>query len=330
MMPSHIANPRIAIPLGRILLVFSLAICTSAGAQFDKPGRIVVGGPPGSSQDLLARLFAEKFREAAGRHYIVENRPGAGSTIAVDTVARSAPDGSTLLISPIGPLLIEPVFNPKLPYDTFRDFTPIAQISTSYVVYAIAQKVPVKSLAEFFPAVRADSNLGFYSTAGTNGIPYLFSVLLQRAAGITMTNVPYKSALDAVKAVASGEVPAGVLPMGEAMPIYRRGQLRIVAISGARRSTLLPEIPTFRELGYKDLEAETWYALLGPAKLPPALAESLSKAATTTVQQKEVRDMLSGMGLEPTGTSPRELAEIMRRDAERWTSAVKARGLKRE
>jgi tripartite-type tricarboxylate transporter receptor subunit TctC len=311
-------------------LTATLTAMSEVVAQSDRPGRIVVGGPPGSAQDLLARIFAEKFRESAGRQYIVENRAGASSTIAVDSVARSAPDGGTLLISAIGPLLIEPAFAKNIPYDTFRDLTPISQISTAYVVYAISPRLQAKSLEEFLGLVRGNAKLGFYSTAGTNGIPYLFSVLLQRHTGIAMTNVPYKSAADAVKGVASGEVPAGALPMGESMPLYRRGQLRIVATSGPSRSTLLPEVPTFRELGYRDLEAETWYGLLAPANLPRTLLESLSKAAMSAMQQKEVRDTLAGMGLEVTGTTPEEFMRIMKRDAQRWTAAVKTTGVKRD
>lgn len=325
-MPAHWSHTLIV----GAALAAAFGVVPESMAQAERPGRIVVGGPPGSAQDLLARIFAERFRESAGRTFIVENRAGASSTIAVDSVARAAPDGATLLISAIGPLLIEPAFAKNMPYDTFRDLTPISQISTAYVVYAISPKLPAKSLEEFLALARTEAKLAFYSTAGTNGIPFLFSMLLQRHTGISMTNVPYKSAADAVKGVASGEVPAGALPMGESMPLYRRGQLRIVATSGPKRSSLLPEVPTFGELGFRDLEAETWYGLLAPARLPQPMVESLGKAAANAMRQKDVRDTLASIGLEATGTTPEEFARIMKRDGQRWTSVVKSAGVKRD
>ena len=306
------------------------AMTTPVNAQSDKPGRVVVGGPPGSGLDLLARLFADKLRDLAGRHYIVDNRPGASGTIAADAVARGAPDGSVLLISPLGPLITEPLFAKNINYDAFRDFTPISQISTSHVVYAIGQKVPATTLAEYFKLANADPKQAFYSTAGTNGLPFFFGLLVARNANVNLTNVPYKSALEAVNALAAGEVPAGVLPMGEVIALHRRGQARIVATSGSQRSTLLPDVPTFKELGYKDLEAETWFGFLGPAKMPTALTDSLSKSMATILKQPETVKLLSGQGLEVAGSTPQEFAQIMRRDKDRWTAAIKASGVKLE
>ncbi|MFM9970994.1 MAG: Bug family tripartite tricarboxylate transporter substrate binding protein [Burkholderiales bacterium] len=318
----------IRIPALIAIAVVTLAASPDTRAQTDKPGRIVVGGPPGSSLDLMARLFADRMRESAGRQYIVDNRPGASSTIAADAVARGAPDGSVLLISPLGPLIIEPLFASNIKYDAFRDFTPISQISTSHVAYTIGQKVPATTLAEYFALARADRKQAFYGTAGTNGLPFFFALLVAQTANVKLTNVPYKSALDAVNALVSGEVPAGVLPMQEVIPVQRRGQARIVATSGARRSALLPEIPTFKELGYQDLEAETWFGFFGPAKMPAALADTISKSVATILKQPETSRFLSTQGAEAVGSTPQEFAQTMRRDKERWTAAIKASGVK--
>ncbi|MFM9972587.1 MAG: Bug family tripartite tricarboxylate transporter substrate binding protein [Burkholderiales bacterium] len=313
-----------------VLLFIAAMFSVGAFAQSDKVGRIVIGDPPGSGIDPFARVLAEKLKDAGGRIFIVENRPGASSTIAAEAVARGAPDGSMLLIAPIGPLVLEPLFAAKLTYDAFADFTPLSQLTASYVAVALGNKVPAASLAEYLALAKKDTKAGFYSTAGTNGLPYILSVLLVRAADVKLTNVPYKSGQQAATAVATGEVQMGVLPMAESMPYHRRAQLRIVATSGDRRAGLLPDAPTLRELGFKDLRAETWFGFLAPAKMNATLADVLSKAASDIVQEAASKEMLAALGLEAVGSSAKEFAATMRRDRDYWGPIIKASGIRRE
>jgi tripartite-type tricarboxylate transporter receptor subunit TctC len=311
-----------------VLLAWCLGVSQAAAAQ-EGTIRIVLGFPAGASSDLLTRLLADHMRATLGQAVIVENRTGAGGQIANEAVKSAAPDGHTLLMTPVATMPIYPHSYARLRYDPFKDFEPIAHLADFQLALGVSAKVQAGTLAEYVALVKKDSKAGYYASAAPGSIPHFFGVMFARTAGIEMTHVPYKGTAQVLQALAAGEIAAATTLAADIGALARAGKARILATTGAARSPAFPDVPTFRESGY-DIEGTGWYGLFAPAATPAATVARLSAAAIDAMRAPAVRSRLENLGVEPTGLGPRELAAVMKRDYERWGPVIKASGFKAE
>ncbi len=313
--------------LSRVLL---LAAVLAAPPAFAQEGilRIVLGYPAGATSDILSRLVAEHMRGTLGRPVIVENKVGAGGQIANEAVKAAAPDGNTILITPVATMAIFPhSFAGRLRYDPFKDFVPVAHLSNFQLGLGVGSAVPAKTLADYVAAVKKDPKLGFYASAASGSIPHFFGVMFARTAGIELTHVPYKGTAPALQALAGGEVSAISTVAADIGTLVRGGKARLLAVSGEKRMSAFPDVPTFRESGY-DLVALPWYAMFAPTGTPQPAIEKYSKAAIAAMHDPVLHAKLEQMGLEPTGLGPEALAKILKADYERWGPVIRASGFK--
>lgn len=308
-------------------LMLALALALPAAAQ-DKTLRIVLGYPPGASSDILTRLLAERMRVLLGQNVIVENKPGAGGIVGNETVKAAPPDGSTLLLTPVATMAAFPhSHGAALRYDPFRDFEPVAHLSNFQLSLLINAELPAKNVAEYVALVKKNPKLGDYASAAAGSLPHYFGVLFAKSTGLEMTHVPYRGTAPALQALAGGEVKAAMFVLADALTLVRSGKARVLAVSGARRSDLAPEVPTFRELGF-NIEGNGWYALFAPARTPKDTIDRYAKAAIEAIRSPEMKSRLETMGLEPTGLGPAELGAILRADFDKWGPVIRASGFK--
>ena len=311
----------------RLILLFLALAAFQASAQ-QGAVRMVLGYPAGATSDILSRLVADHMRQALGRPVIVENKPGAGGRIGNEAVKAAAPDGTTLLMTPVATMAIFPhSFAGSLRYDPLRDFAPVAHLSNFHLGLGVAAGVPARSLAEYVALVKKDSKAGYYASAAAGSLPHFLGVMFARTAGIELTHVPYKGTAHAMQAIAGGEISAISTVAADIGTLMKAGKARLLATSGARRSAAFPDVPTFKESGY-DMEAVPWYALFAPAGTPQAVIDRLSAAAVAAVRDPALKGKLEQMGLEPTGLGPAELGAILKADYEKWGPVIRASGFK--
>jgi tripartite-type tricarboxylate transporter receptor subunit TctC len=297
-----------------------------ASAQLlDQPIRIIFPFAAGGSGDTLARLVADKMRAALGRSVIVEDRTGGAGRIGVTAVRNAAPNGNTLLITPIAPMAVYQHVYKSLGYDPVNDFAPVSQLATFDFGLAVGPQVPAHSLAELVAWVKADSARAAYGGPSTGDLAHFLGVLFGRSAGLELRHVAYRGAVPAVTDLIAGQIPIAILPLSDLAEMHKAQRVRILASSGKERSQFTPGVPTFREDGY-DIEGTSWYGAFAPAKTPTGTVESLSAIMATAVRAPDVSERLLAFGLVPTGSSAAELAAIQKSDSERWASAVKLSG----
>jgi tripartite-type tricarboxylate transporter receptor subunit TctC len=295
-----------------------------------KVARIVIGFPPGASFDAFGRIVADRMTKLSGQQYIVENRPGATGTIGAEAVARAAPDGLTLLLTPLASVVTEPQVNKQaVRYDPFRDFTPISNLAAFEVALGVGPALPVKSLPEYMTAVKASRDRGFFTTPGPNTLPHFFGLLVGRTAKVELTHVPFAGPAAAIQAVLGGQVPAAVLAYPDLLNLHKAGKMRMLATSGRERNPLSPDVPTFRELGLA-IEALPWYAFFGPAGMPRETVDRLQKLLAEAVRSKEVGDYLITSGHFPLASTPEQLADTLKRDYAFWGQVIRDSGIKIE
>ena len=310
-------------------LVLCLALLPWLAAQAqDKTVKFVLGYPPGAASDVLTRLLAEKMRGPLGANIVVENRAGAGGIIGTEAVKSAAPDGGTLLLTPLAPMVAFPhSHGTALRYDPFKDFEPVAHICDFQLALVVNAGLPAKSAADYVALVKKEPRAGDYASAAAGSLPHYLGVMFSRAAGIEMTHIPYKGTAPALQALAAGEVKAGMFVLADALTLVRSGRARLLAVAGAKRAPLAPEAPTLIELGY-GLEASAWYALFAPAGTPKVVIDRYAQAAIAAVRSPELKERLQQLGLEPTGLPPAELARILRADYDKWGPVIRASGFK--
>lgn len=313
------------------LLAGTAVAATPALAQQANTLRIVVGYPAGATSDALTRVVAEQMAKTLRQPVIVENKAGAGGRIGNEVVKAAAPDGSTLLMTPVATMSIFPhSYAGQLRYDPLKDFVPVAHLSNFQLGLAVNAQVPAKTLAEYVALVKSDpAKYGFYASAAAGSLPHFFGVMFGKSAGIDLTHVPYKGTAPAMQALAAGEVVALSTVVADIRSVMDAGKARLLAVAGEKRDATLPDVPTFRELGY-DLVAQPWYAMFAPTGTPQAAIERLSQAAIAAVQDPATHKRLLEMNLEPTGYGPERLGRIVRDDYERWGPVIRASGFKPE
>lgn len=307
--------------------LLALAKPGNAVAQSVRTGttKLLVGFPAGGSIDVIARLLVSQLRGYAST-MIVENRPGAGGQLSLATLKSSAPDGSTLVLTPAGMLAIFPHTYKTLPYDPFQDFTPVSTVATFPFLLTVGPKVPtaVKSIPDFVAWCRANTKDATYGTPGLGSLPHFLGVEFARASKTELVHVPYKGSQSALQDMVKGDVAANFGLLGNAAPLLASGQIRALAITAPSRTAGLPAIPTFREAGYPDLEAVEWFGVFVPAGTPAATVDQLNAEIRKALTTKVVRDGLATWHMDPAGNSPAEFARLVRSDFDRWGAVVRA------
>lgn len=312
--------------------LFALAAIAIAALSFNAAAqegtiRIVLGYPAGATSDILSRVVADHMRQGLGQPVIVENKPGAGGRIANELVKAAAPDGTTLLMTPVATMSIFPHSFGNLRYDPFNDYKPVAHLSDFQLGLGVSTKVPAKTLAEYVALVKKDPKRGFYASAAAGSIPHFLGVMFARTAGIEMTHVPYKGTANVLQALAAGEITAASTVAADIGSLVRADKARLLVVSGAKRAAAFPDVPTFKESGY-DMEAIAWYGMFAPAGTPKPAIERLSKAAIAAIHDATINKRLMQLGLEPTGYGPAQLARIMKADYAKWGPVIKASGFR--
>lgn len=309
----------------RLTLLVALATVCAARAQ-DAPVRILVGFPPGGSADLIARLAADKARDALGVPVIVENRPGAGGQIAAEALKNAAPDGKTLMAAPVFTTVISPLTYRRLPYDPEKDFAAVSLAVNFQLAFTAGPATPATTLAEYVAWVKADPRRASFGVPAAGSLPHFFGLMLGRAIGVDLVHVAYKGGAPLLNDLIGGQVPAGIDVLSEAVPHHRAGKVRILASSGTKRSPIAPEVPTFAEFGYPQIQGDGWFAFHAPAKTPRAAIERLSAALAGAIRSTDVTERLLKLGFEPVGSTPEQLARRMAEDRAKWAPIVQASG----
>jgi tripartite-type tricarboxylate transporter receptor subunit TctC len=317
-----------SIALMRMLVLLALALPGALAAQNypSKPIHLVVGFTPGGGVDINARLLAVKLSEYLGQPVIVENRPGAGTNIANEFVAKSAPDGYTLLMAtPV--VLINMALYKKLAFDTLRDFVGIAIFSASPNIMVVSASVPVTNVQQLLALARAKPGELNYSSAGSGSTQHLSGALLRARTGIDMVHVPYKGTAPALTALIGGDVQLSFANIPAIRQHVISGRLRPLASTGTKRSELMPEVPTMKESGI-DIEVTVWYGVMAPSATPQPVIEKLAAAIARAAHAPDIRQRLIEQGAEPVGNTPEEFARILRAESVTWADAVKSSGAK--
>jgi tripartite-type tricarboxylate transporter receptor subunit TctC len=317
--------------MSRKLLRVIAAACTASmigGAQTSAQqasGRLIYPYAPGGIGDASARFIAQALSKGAGRTFIVDNRAGAGGRTGTRAVADATPDGNTLGYVTIALMSVFPIVFPNLNYDPEKDFAPVSQVAQFDIAMGTGPLVNAKTLGDFIAWVKANPDKGSYSTPAAGSLPHFFAVSVAEATGIRLQHVPYAGAPPAINDVIGGQLPMVVATTSDLAELHKAQKLTILGTSGQRRSHLVPEVPTFRELGYK-IEGYGWFAVVAPAKTPPETVTQLSGIISAAMREPANKERINKLGMEPTGTTPAELAAIMKADREKWAPVVKASG----
>jgi tripartite-type tricarboxylate transporter receptor subunit TctC len=314
----------------KVVWAAAAAFALSAQAQDypNKPVRIVIGYSAGGGNDIIVRVMTPELAKGLGQPVIVENKPGAQSIIAAELVAKSAPDGYTILMGPSGPMTINPATYSKLPYDPVRDFSPISTICQFPLIVTVDAKLPIKSVKELIEYAKA--NPGKANYASSAGIFQITTELFKQKTGTGFVMIPYKGSGESVQALIGGQVMLTIVDPPPATGALKAGTVRGLAVTSAQRHPSWPDLPTMAEAGVPDMEVPVWTALFFPAKTPPAIVARLQKEIARVVQTPEVKERFAQMGLEPVGGTSEELAQRVQRDIQKWTAVARAANIKND
>lgn len=325
--------PRISAPLA---VALGMA-CAAPGALFAQsetyPSRtiqLVVTVPPGGAADFVARLVGAKLGDGLGQSVIVVNKGGASGTIATESVAKAKPDGYTLLQNAISTHGIGPHLFKQLPYDPQKDFAPIGLIAQIPLVMVAHASVPAASVAELVALAKSQPGKISYASPGNGGAPHLSAELFKQLSGTDLLHVPYKGSGPAVVDLSEGRVQVMIDGLPALLPHVLSGKLKPLAAASAQRNKLLPEIPTFAELGYKGMEVALWYGLVAPAGTPEPIVERLNAELQKVLALAEVKEAFAKQSVDAAPGSPAEFRDFMRSESERWGKVVKAAGIQPE
>jgi tripartite-type tricarboxylate transporter receptor subunit TctC len=314
--------------------VLAAALCAAAlpvASQSNwpaRPVRIVVPYGPGSSPDVLVRLFSDKLSKALGQPVVVENKAGAGGNTGTDFVAKAAPDGYTFVVSTNGPLVYSTVFNPKLPYDPFKDLAPVMLAAVQPNVCAVSNDLKVDDVRGWVAAMKKEPGKYNYSSTGVGSMSHLSVEIVKLKSDSYAVHLPYASSPLAVMAILQGDVQFACVPPVAVMPQAKAGKLKAIAVTSARRSKLAPELPTMAESGFPDIQALAWMAILAPAKTPPEIIGRMNREIAAILNEPDTQQKLATAYMESVASSPEDLAKWMTEERNRWAPVIKHVGLK--
>jgi tripartite-type tricarboxylate transporter receptor subunit TctC len=306
-------------------LCFS-GLALAQGAKYpNQPIRMIVGYAPGGGSDIMGRLMADQITQAMGQRIIVENRAGAAQNVAAEYVAKAPADGYTLFMSSAA-LGINVSLYPKLNYDPVKDFDPVAVFATSPNLLLVHPSFPANNVREFLDALKKNPGKYNYSSSGSGSSQHLSGELLKLMTQTDITHVPYKGTSPSMTALAGGEVHFSFSNIPAAQPLMEAGKIKAIAITGSKRSLLLPDLPTMEEAGLPGFVTQTWYGLLAPAGTPAEIIKELNAVVVKAVENPEFRARLGKLGADPIGESPEYFRKMLLEEIERWSKVVKASG----
>ena len=322
--------PCFVVSVVSVFAALVLAFPTPAQAQSypSKPIHFVVPYPAGGPLDAVARLLGRKVTESVGQPVIVENKPGAGGNIGADAVAKSPPDGYTILMGAVATHAINPTLYASIPYDPVRDFIPVTQVASTPNVLVVNASIPASNVREFIAYAKANPGKLNFGSGSTGSAGHLAGELFKSMAGVEMTHVPYKGAAPAMQDLIGGQIQLMFDNLASSLGQIRAGTVKALAVTTARRTALAPELPTIAESGLPGFDISTWFGIFVPAGTPPAIVAKLHAEFTRALAERDVRDTMLKLGAEPVGSRPEEFAAYIRGEAEKYARLIKASGAK--
>jgi tripartite-type tricarboxylate transporter receptor subunit TctC len=294
-----------------------------------KPVRFIVGFPPGGATDLVGRILQPKLSESFGEQVVVDNRPGANGILSLQILKNAEPDGHTVAMGHFGGLVISPAIQ-KVPYDPFKDFSYVTMLVSLQNIIIVHPSVPVKSLKEFISHAKAQQGRLNYASSGVGSPGHLSGVLLSSLTKVPMTHIPYKGGGPAMTDLIAGHVPSFIAVISTAVPQVQSGKVRAIAVTGAKRSNALPDVPTVAEAGVKGYAATNWYGLLAPAKTPAAIVSRLNRDFVAALNSPDVVKQLNARGIEAAPSSPADYLNFASNEQKRWLPVIKEANIKAE
>ena len=295
----------------------------------NKPVRFIVPYAPGGSSDILARTLGQKLAESMGQPFVIDNRPGAGSMVGTEVLAKSPADGYSIILSDM-PHSINPSINPRVPYDPVKDFSPVSVIGVSPMFLFVHPAFEAKNVKELIALARAQPGKLAIASGGNGATTHLVAELLQASAGIKLTHVPYKGAGPAIADVAAGQVPITFTSMATAASLVKAGRLRVLGVTSSKRLAAFPDVPTFEESGLTGLTFEHWWGVMAPARTPPAIIAKLHGEIVKALAAPDVRERFATLAVEPRTNSPEQFRALIESDLVRWAKVVRDAGIKLE
>lgn len=307
-----------------------MAIHVCAQTYPNKPVKIIIPYGPGGAPDILGRLIGGKLQTSLGQPVIVENHPGAGGTVGTDFVAKSAPDGYTILVATTANLSISPHLYPKIPYNALKDFTPITLVANSPLILTVSKNVPANNLKELIAYGKANPGKLNYASAGSGTIQHVAGAMFTSMSEIDAVHVPYKGTAQILPDLVAGRVNLMFNSPAPMLPLVKDGSLKAIGIASLARSPLNPEYSTISEQGLTGFEAAPWYAFYAPAGTPPAVIARLNKDIVAALSLTDIKEKYADMGLEIAPSTPAELAQVTKRDYDKFGKIIKDNNIKGE
>ncbi|WP_183035445.1 tripartite tricarboxylate transporter substrate binding protein [Cupriavidus sp. UME77] len=314
----------------KALSLLGIAMCAAHAQPQGYPARpvvLVVPFPPGGAVDIMGRLVGKKLGERLGQPVVIENRAGAGTIVGAGYVAKAAPDGYTLFISSGSTFTVNPAINASLPYDPVKSFEPIGLVARVPLILLANRDVPVDNLKQMMAAVKAAPGKYAYGSFGNGTTGHFAGEMILGATGMQLQHIPYKGSAPAIADLIGGQIPFSVDTIAASLPHIKSGKIKVIAVAGARRATLLPEVPTVAESGFPGFDADSWVAIAAPRGLPPDVKSRLEKALAQTMKDHEIQEKLVANGLEPSYATPEQVSAMIDKDLPRMRAIAQKAGI---
>lgn len=310
------------------LLVFGIGPGANAQTWPAKPVRIVVPFPPGGPSDTLARVLAQPLTKAFNQQFVIDNRAGAGGNVGAEVVAKAAPDGYTLFLSPPGPQANNQFLYKKIAFDPKKDFTPIVAVSDMPLVFAVHPRIPARTIAELIEYARKNPGKLSYASPGNGTIGHLAAEFFKQMTTTDIVHVPYRGSAPALQDLLGGSVDLAIDNLPPYLPFIRKGQIRALAVTTEKRWSALKDVPTMQEAGVAPFQASSWIGLFGPARLPHDIVESINRQLNAYLASEEGAARLLELGYQPLGGTPEDLEKVVRADVLRWGPVIEKIGIR--
>lgn len=296
-----------------------------------KPVRMVIPFPAGGATDIIGRAVAQRLSSALGQQVVVDNKPGAGGTIGADLVAKASPDGYTILMSTSSTHSIGPALNPKIPYDAFKDFVAVAHVANAPSVLVVGQSFPARSAKELIALLKANPGKYNFGSSGIGTYPHLSAEMFKwRAGGLFVVHIPYRGTGLVITDLVAGQIGFLMDSIVSAQSHIKDGKVRALAVSGTKRSSSLPDVPTFGEVGVSGMDFSNWFGVLVPAGTPPEIVQRLHREVNAAVASNEVAELLRRSGADPAGGTSEQFAKIIRDEHESWKAVIQRANIRSE
>lgn len=304
----------------KALSLLGMTVCAASAQAQDYPARpvvLVVPFPPGGAVDIIGRMVGKKLGDRLGQTVVIENRAGAGTIVGAGYVAKAAPDGYTLFISSGSTFTVNPAINANLPYDPVKSFEPVGLVARVPLILLANRDVPVDNLRQMMAAVKAAPGKYAYGSFGNGTTGHFAGEMILGATGMKLQHIPYKGSAPAIADLIGGQIPFSVDTIAASLPHIKSGRVKVIAVAGARRATLLPDVPTVAESGFPGFDADSWVAIAAPRGLPPDVRARLGKALALTMNDREIQEKLVANGLEPSYATPEQVGAMIEKDLPR-------------